>query len=413
VDAVEGPDPRYDEVRDLRGLRLPVAGGVEWTGDPGEPVRLVDADGLPDEPVRRFVRHLVACDYSLETCRSYALSLLRWLRFLAAVSVAWNAAERSEVRDFVAWMREADNPQRRRGLDAPRPGSVNPVTGKPCLMAGYAPATINHALSAISVFYEYHLLCGDGPLVNPVPAQRGVDGQRPGAHHSPIEPAAHGPRAAYRQKMPTRPPRALADEVFSRFFAALPSNRDRAIVALAVGSGPRASELLGLRLHDLDIGRGLVALTGKGHHDLEWVPTSPDAVLWLAAYLAETDELRPAGDTRLWWTLRRPIVPLSYTALRAVLRRANDTLGANITFHDLRHTYAMRLMADPNLLITDVQRLLRHRSLTSTQIYARAQIDELVAKMRAHYTRPAPAPPRPGAEYDPTAMSVLFPDLLT
>jgi hypothetical protein len=44
---------------------------------------------------------LVACDYSAASCRSYLLSLLRWLRFLSAVSVAWDRAERRDVRDFV------------------------------------------------------------------------------------------------------------------------------------------------------------------------------------------------------------------------------------------------------------------------------------------------------------------------
>jgi len=36
-------------------------------------------------------------------------------------------------------------------------------------------------------------------------------------------------------------------------------------------------------------------------------------------------------------------VPLTYDALRAVLRRANDHLGANWTMHDLRHTCALRI----------------------------------------------------------------------
>ena len=132
--------------------------------------------------------------------------------------------------------------------------------------------------------------------------------------------------------------------MFTDFFAALPSNRDRAIIALGVGSGPRASEVLGMRLDDLDIPGGLIALRGKGHREREWVPASPDALLWLALYLAETEQLRPVGDTRLWWTLRRPPRPLTYSALRAVLNRANAQLGSNVTFHDLRHTYAMRLM---------------------------------------------------------------------
>lgn len=54
--------------------------------------------------------------------------------------------------------------------------------------------------------------------------------------------------------------------------------------------------------------------------------------------IASGEALRPAADTRLWWTLRRPVRPLAYSALRQVLNRANATLGSNITFHDLRHT---------------------------------------------------------------------------
>jgi hypothetical protein len=96
------------------------------------------------------------------TCRSFLLSLLCWLRFLSAVEVSWNRAERRDVRDFVLWMRSADNPQRRRGSGV-RPGSVNRVTGKPALSEGYAPATINHALSAIRMFDDYHQLSGQGP----------------------------------------------------------------------------------------------------------------------------------------------------------------------------------------------------------------------------------------------------------
>jgi integrase len=381
-----------DGERDLRSVLVAPWGTVTTTEDLFEPVRLLDGHGVVDEAVRSFVLNLVACDYSPATCRSYVLSLLRWLRFLTAVDVAWNRAERRDVRDFVLWMKGADNPQRHhRRADATAPGTVNTVTGKRTLSEGYAPATINHALSAIRMFYEYHLV--------------------PGSHRSPISPPDRPARAAYRQRRPGLPLRALPDAVFDQFFVSLSNNRDRAVVALAVTSGARASELLGMRLEDLDVGRQLVALEGKGHRELEWVPASPDAFLWLAAYLAETGARRPAGETGLWWTLRGPPRPLTYWALRQVLGRANERLGSNITFHDLRHTYAMRLMGDPNLFITDVQRLMRHRSINSTQIYARARIDDLVAKMREHYARPEPSTPTRDPAYDPAAMAVLFPDL--
>lgn len=199
--------------------------------------------------------------------------------------------------------------------------------------------------------------------------------------------------------------------MFDDFFSALSNHRDRAIVALSVSSGARAAELLGMRLEEVDFGRQLVALQGKGHREFEWVPASPDAFLWLAAYLADSEGCRSPHDSRLWWTLRRPTRPLTYWALRQILNRANEQLGSNVTFHDLRHTYAMRLMDDPNLFITDVQRLMRHRSLTSTQVYARARIDELVVKMRQHYSRDKADSIGPDPAYDRDAMAVLFPGI--
>ncbi|MFC8532071.1 tyrosine-type recombinase/integrase [Nocardia sp. NPDC057227] len=401
------------EGRDVSGLVVPQIGSVLANGDRGEPARLVDAAGATDEHVAQFVRHLVACDYSPATVRSYLLSLLRWLRFLSAVEVGWDQAARHDVRDFVLWLRSAPNPQRRtQRVDGSIAGSVNPVTGKASLSLGYASATINHSLSAVRMFYDYHLLTGAGPVVNPVPQQRArVGADRPGSHRSPMEPPSAGGRAPYRQRAQVKAPRALPDAVFNEFFAVLPSNRDRAIVALGAGAGPRASELLGMRIADLDVGRGLVALVGKGHGEREWIPAPPDAFLWLAAYLAELGDIDLAPESLVWWTVRGRQRPLTYWALRQVLGRANAHLGANVTFHDLRHTYAMRLLDDPNLLITDVQRLMRHRSLTSTQIYARARIDDLVAKMREHYARPAPAAPSPDPGYDPAAMAVLFPGM--
>jgi integrase len=177
---------------------------------------------------------------------------------------------------------------------------VNPITGKRTLGLGYAESTINHALTSAKMFYEYHLMTGLGPVVNPVPEQAGPGPDRPGSHRSPMEPAALLRRAPYRQRTVRRQPRALPNELFNDFFSALPSNRDRAIVALGVSCGPRAHELLSMRLDQIDVGRQVVALETKGRRELEEVPASPDAFLWLAAYLAETEQWRPAGETRIW-----------------------------------------------------------------------------------------------------------------
>jgi integrase len=399
--------------RDLVRLRLPVVGEVVRTAEPGAVFTITDAVGELVGPVTEFMRDFAAGDVGPSSCRSYAYDLLRWWRWLAAIGVAWDQAQRSDVRDLVWWLRTAPNPQRlRRRADAPAPGTLNRRTGKRYLGAGYAPATINHQLAVLASFYDFHRHWGRGPAISPVPAVE-VNRARPHAHGNPLVPVVPHHRAAYRQRVPERLPRALPEDLWTELFVAMRSQRDRAILATYISSGVRASELLGMTCGDVDFGQQTITVIGKGTRVRQVVPTSPDALVWIRLYLAEgvvapVDEPLPP-DAPLWVTRRRPTRPLSYNALRRVLQRANEQLGANITLHDLRHTCAMRMVADPAMTLADVQTVLRHKSLASTQIYTRVQLAELIARVQEHHARRAtPPPPRVHPAYDQADLSALF-----
>jgi integrase len=328
--------------------------------------------------------------------------------FLAAAGVGWEQAERGHVRDWVLAARAKANPQRRHRPDRPPAGSVNQRTGKPSLREGYAPATINHRLSVVAGFYQHQRRLGRGPEVSPVPAPTRHSGRRD-AHHNPMEPWQPGPRSAYRQQRERRLPRAIPDERFEELFAVLTCDRDRAIVSLLVSSGARAGELLGMTGGDVDWGGQRVRLVGKGTRDAQWVAASPACFRWLAAYLAgERPPLAPAGP--LWVTLRRPVRPLGYPALRAALLRANEQLGTNWTLHDFRHTCALRLASDPNVPLVDVQAHLRHRHLSTTEAYLVARPEEVIRRVQAHQrgTPPVQAPPGTGWRYEPGDLDVLL-----
>jgi hypothetical protein len=73
--------------------------------------------------------------------------------------------------------------------------------------------------------------------------------------------------------------------------------------------------------------------------------------------------------------------------MRAVLRRANIALGANWTLHDLRHTAAMRMQNDPNMRLSDIQTILGHASILTTQKYLRPRDAEVFAHAQAHFER--------------------------
>lgn len=396
---------------------MPLVGSLASTGDPFEPYRLLDRDGEVVNAVTTFLRDLAACGRPATTLRSYAMDLLRWYRFLWSFEIPWAQATRAEARDFCLWLQIADKPRRshwrhpgeRSPSPAPQPTAPNTLTGKAAPGAKYAPTTAAHAESVLRSFYEFHLDAGSGPMVNPFPLTRSPTSRR---HRSPMEPPIRAQTGRYRPRVPVRVPRQIPDERFGELFAALSSHRDRALVSLWISTGARASELLGLTSGDLDPGEQLITVVRKGTKALQRLPASPDAFVWLRLYQAEMHGLVPAGRGEpLWWTLRRPFRRLGYDAARAMFARANATLGANWTLHDLRHSAAYRLARDPEVALTDVQWILGHARLSTTQTYLNPLEDDVIASVLAYHARRAEgradAAPTTSA-YRKESLDVLF-----
>jgi site-specific recombinase XerC len=349
------------------------------------------------------------------------MDLLRWWRFLWAVEVAWEQATRAEARDFCSWIQLVDKPIRPHwrypdggapGAGAARAaaGAPNPVTGKPSAGLKYAAATVAHCESVLRGFYDFHLEAGSGPLVNPFPLVR--RGGRVNAHHNPMEPFVAGRTGRYRPRLPARLPRQIPDERFDPLFAGLSCDRDRALVAFWVSTGARASELLGASVADVDPGQQLITVVRKGTRALQQLPASPDAFVWLRLYQARMQGLVPAGrDQPLWWTLRRPFRALTYDAARLMFNRANAALGANWSLHDLRHSAAYRMARDPSMPLTDVQWVLGHAHLSTTQRYLNPVPADVIAGVLAFHDRrrKAPGAPEPSAaSYRPESLTTLF-----
>ncbi len=337
---------------------------------------------------------LVADDCSAATVRAYGMSLLRYLRFLWAVEVPWERATARDARNFVLWARQA------------RKFSGNKQGARPGKNGAdrYSAATINHTITVACEFYTFQMHRGAGPVVNPF--AQGPGGRR-NAHHDPAGGFVASARGRLRQKESVRVPRAIPDAQFDEFFRGLRSSRDRALVAFYVSSGVRASELLGLTGDRVNYGDQLIGVIRKGGA-LQWVPASPDAFVWLRLY--QLDRGAPASGEPVWLTLREPREPLKYDALRGVLKRANDSLGSRWTAHDLRHTFAIRAL-DGGMQVHEVQELLGHASLTTTNVYTRPRITDVIAHHRSIFA-PNHAETADGTgsagDYDAADLDVVF-----
>jgi len=394
--------------RDLAALVVPQGGRMVATGDRYEPYRLVGADGVVVAAAASFFRDLLAAGRAEATVRSYGMDLLRWFRFLRAAGVRWDRATRAEARDFSRWLQVAGKQARPhwRGGDA---------GGGAAVPAGaYAPSVRAHSETVLRAFYDFHLDAGSGPLVNPFPLDRSRRGGRAHAHHNPMEPFRSERSGLYRPRVPDRIPRSVPDSEFNEIFARLPSHRDRALVAFYVSTGARASELLSATVAGTDPGRQLITVVRKGTRELQELPASTDAFVWLRLYQVEMAGLIPAGRRQpLWWASRRPARPLAYHAVHRMFERVNDRAGTTATLHSLRHTAAYRMAEDPALPLTDVQLVLGHAQLTTTQIYLTPRKEEVIRRVLAHHAEQARqaagrARPDPAPGYRPEVLDVLF-----
>jgi integrase/recombinase XerD len=180
--------------------------------------------------------------------------------------------------------------------------------------------------------------------------------------------------------------------------------RDHAMLAVAVQTGLRVSELTGLRLQDIHLGAGAHArCTGKGRKDRS-TPLTRDTVAVLRVYLAERggtpgDPVFPGPSG----------APLSRDAVRRLVERHTTTAAINCPSltskkaspHVLRHTAAMRLLESGCDLAT-ISVWLGHESPRTSHIYLHAHlaIKERALARTTHHT------PNPGATDRPTASSI-------
>lgn len=396
------------EPRDLSTLVVPSLGSLQETGNQWEPYRLDDPAGTAVEAVAAYLHDLQAAGRTAATVRSYGMDLLRWFRFLWAIEVPWDRASRVEARDFCRWLSIAGQPAR------PRRGS--PATaGRPAARGRPYAATVQvHSETVLRSFYDFHRDTGGGPILNPFPLDRARRGSRANAHHNPMEGYRHERAGLYRPRLPARIPRSITDEEFNEIFARLPSHRDRALVAFYVSTGARASELLSTVQGGVDPGRQLISVIRKGSRAVAELPASTDAFVWLRLYQVEMEGVVPKGRRQpLWWTRRRPPRPLTYHAAHRMFERVNEQAQTTATLHALRHTAAYRMAEDPALPLTDVQLVLGHAQLTTTQTYLTPRKEDVIRRVLAHHTEQTRQAaerraqvPAPG--YRPETLDVLF-----
>lgn len=187
-------------------------------------------------------------------------------------------------------------------------------------------------------------------------------------------------------RLPRQLPRAVlsgveVERVLARADLGRPLGlRDRAIMELLYSTGMRRAEAVKLDCGDLHGDRGLVFIReGKGHKD-RVVPIGDRALAWIHRYLREIRGRIPGSASH-------PALFLSSRGTRIRPTRLTERLHAYVmsagvgksgSCHIFRHTMAT-LMHDHGADIRDLQEILGHAELATTQIYTHVSVERLRA----------------------------------
>jgi len=260
--------------------------------------------------------------YSKNTRTAYASDLAQFVEYLSRRGVtSWDHVTRRHVSDYVLYLK-----------------------GR-----GYVHSTSARKMAAIRSFFKF--LITDGFLLdNPTDAVESPPVKRHLPH--PLS--------------PSEVDRILSEAARSDSPRAL---RDLAILELMYATGMRASEVVQLGVNSIDLTEGTVRCWGKGNKE-RILPIYERAVAVLQMYLVRgRPGLLRKRESKTLFVNRRG-KSLSRQWLWRIVKAHSRAAGIerNVTPHMLRHSFATHLL-DGGAGLREVQHLLGHASITTTQIY--------------------------------------------
>lgn len=273
-----------------------------------------------DEYIQRYLNYVRQVNTGSEhTEDAYHRDLLRFKDFLNQECVVFDDVDRTIVQNYIRFLREQ----------------------------GLKKSSIMRHLSTLRSFYSYLNQYAD---------------------------VKHNPFLGLKLKGPKRTlPEILYYEEMDAFLSSISVQdpcglRDRAMFELLYASGLRVSELIHLKISDIDLDENMVRVMGKGSKE-RIVPFHDEAKLYLKRYLKEVRGLWCKGDHDFFFVNQHGR-QLTSRGVRYILeeREKDSMVLQHLHPHMFRHSFATHLL-DNGADLKIVQELLGHSSLSTTQIY--------------------------------------------
>lgn len=290
--------------------------------------------------------------------------------FLEAMRLDWGASENTlysyklDLTQFFLFLQD-------RSIDKPTPKSISDY-----LMhlsdRGCGSASINRKLSALRSFYKYCVL--ELGLEND-PTELTVSAKR----------EQNLPKALAPNTMAALLQAAKEGLSYPARLAPSLKARDEAMFLLLYATGLRVSELIGLKLHQMDHLQGMIRTLGKGGKE-RVIPFVKTAAVALEHYLSSfRSSLNPKTEHVFIGARGEPLTRQAFSKTLAHLS-LQAGLDKPVSPHQIRHTFATDLLA-AGINLRTLQHLLGHADLGTTQIYTQVSPPHLKRAHRKFHPR--------------------------
>ena len=159
-------------------------------------------------------------------------------------------------------------------------------------------------------------------------------------------------------------------------------NRDKAMIEMLYATGMRISELVNLKITDVDMKRCVVKVFGKGSKE-RLVPFGETALDSLRSYLNEREQ---SSSKEIFLSNRGKKMTRVAFWQRVKIYLIRENLKNSISPHTLRHAFATHLL-NRGADLRSVQLLLGHSDLSTTQIYTHIAKQRLSDVLKKHHPR--------------------------
>jgi site-specific recombinase XerD len=330
---------------------------------------LLGEDYAPIEPIQRYLNHLVNLERSPNTVQSYVHYLKVYWEWLTNQHIDWRNVSLENLSEFMHWLRVGDA----------KVVSMQPVK------AIRSEKTVNHAMTAVHTFYEFHLHLGNVGSDKRFSRFNIPIGSQYKSFLTGIAKAKPRRKSLLKLKEPKQFVGCLTSDEVKQLVAACNHKRDKLIILMLYETGIRKGELLGLRHEDIgDFGENEIAIVKRENINgarvksaERTIPVSKELIQAYNDYLI--DEYPDVDSDYVFVNIWAGEIgrPMNYKALNQFFRQLEKKTDIHAYPHLFRHTHATELIK-AGMDIYHISKRLGHASIQTTlDIYGHLTKEDL------------------------------------